>query len=415
MRVGSIVCRLFKESLVWSHAFRAATVFAAVEALMRCRRASLTAIGRMLDGHTSVKHSIKRIDRLLGNCRLHAEIGRWYKLVARKVIGGCKRPLVLVDWTKLPRSNWALSAAVACAGRAVPVYQEVHPEARLGNRDVHRKFLRALAEVLPSGCQPVIVADAGFRTPFFHACLAQGLDFVIRLRGDGTTETWELPGGGSKVRFAALHKRAGAIAQCLGMRTPYASTRSRCFRLVLGPKTKRRIKGTDTYYQRRYLEPLLLATSLENQPAADIVDVYKKRMQIEETFRDTKNARFGWALEFNGSKSPARQNVLLLLAALAFLVVFLVGLCAQDAGLARHYQANTVCHRRVLSLFALGNAFLQRPLGRLRIILRPLRAHILSLPRHFTEAHKRYRGDPPHGLYCADCGEHFAEFGWPTS
>jgi hypothetical protein len=36
------------------------------------------------------------------------------------------------------------------------------------------------------GTRPILVADAGFRTPFFFAsCADAGFDFVIRLRGDG--------------------------------------------------------------------------------------------------------------------------------------------------------------------------------------------------------------------------------------
>ena len=37
-------------------------------------------------------------------------------------------------------------------------------------------------KVLPRDCKPIIVTDAGFKTPWFRSVLAQGWDFVGRTR-----------------------------------------------------------------------------------------------------------------------------------------------------------------------------------------------------------------------------------------
>ena len=65
------------------------------------------------------------------------------------------------------------------------------------------------------------------------------------------------------------------------------------------------------------LDPWLLATSMSDGDAASVVGIYARRMQIEETFRDTKNHRFGWSLGDVRLSTPQRTAVLLTLAALA--------------------------------------------------------------------------------------------------
>ena len=57
--------------------------------------------------------------------------------------------------------------------------------------------------------------------------------------------------------------------------------------------------------------------------------------------------------------TPQRMAVLLTLAALAFLVVTLIGMAAERRGTHRAYQANTE-KRRVLSFLVLAAAILRR-------------------------------------------------------
>jgi len=107
------------------------------------------------------------------------------------------------------------------------------------------------------------------------------------------------------------------------------------------------------------LDPWLLATSLSDGDAAFIVGLYAKRMQIEETFRDAKNHRFGWSLGHVRLSTTQRMATLLVLAALAMAVVTLIGMTAERAGLHRQYQANTY-RTRVLSFFVLACAIIRR-------------------------------------------------------
>src|SRR5687768_15696489 len=106
-------------------------------------------------------------------------------------------------------------------------------------------------------------------------------------------------------------------------------------------------------------EPWLLATSLETETAKQIVAIYATRMQIEETFRDAKNPRFGWSLRHVRGYHADRLTLLLLFGALATLAVVLLGIAAAEAGWHRRYQANTE-KTRTLSFFVLGVALIQR-------------------------------------------------------
>jgi hypothetical protein len=105
-------------------------------------------------------------------------------------------------------------------------------------------------------------------------------------------------------------------------------------------------------------EPIRTKADLEN-----IVETYRCRWIIEETFRDTKSHRFGFGLRYARSRSLARIQVLLLLVALATLVLWLVGLAASAQNLARRFQANTISERAVLSIPFLGRQILLRRLA----------------------------------------------------
>lgn len=367
MRASGIVRQICRSVLVEVHAARVAVVLAAVDALVRGGRLALTALGQRLESSALVKHRVKRIDRLLGNTHMHQELPLWYAALAQRLLGQARRPVVLIDWTQTVGKFNALVAAVPFAGRAVPIYAEVHPSSDYNSRKVHKRFLERLACVLPKQAKPIIVTDAGFRTPFFRKVMDMHWDFVIRLRGRGVLR--QLGSGGGKTRIPDRRLRfdeAFAMAidrpQRLGRWCPYKTVGNPVIGelpIVIAarpePRRSRRNAGTrdDAIYQRSALEPWLLATTLDEHPRR-VVALYAMRMQIEETFRDAKSARFGWALEHAGSRQRDRQAVLLLIACLALAATLLTGAAVEAKGYARNFQANTVRSRRVQSLFHLG-------------------------------------------------------------
>src|SRR5215212_7382424 len=82
------------------HKARVAAVFAAVTALVRGGEIALSRLGRAIASRTTVKHGIKRIDRLYGNEHLLEDRHRFYRGIAHGVLRDQARPVVLVDWTE---------------------------------------------------------------------------------------------------------------------------------------------------------------------------------------------------------------------------------------------------------------------------------------------------------------------------
>ncbi len=83
-------------------------------------------------------------------------------------------------------------------------------------------------------------------------------------------------------------------------------------------------------------------------------------MQIEEAFRDLKNTNNGLGLRHCRSYQKGRLNVALLIAAMATLILWLMGLIAKNKGQQFSFQANTIKKRAVLSTFMLGWQYLKR-------------------------------------------------------
>ena len=103
-------------------------------------------------------------------------------------------------------------------------------------------------------------------------------------------------------------------------------------------------------------EPWLLATSLPaiSGLAKKAVNIYRQRMQIEEGFRDVKSHRFGLGLNYHRTHSAIRLQSLLLIANLALMVIWLLGCATMLRQKHYQFQANSVHHKRVLSVIFIG-------------------------------------------------------------
>jgi hypothetical protein len=66
--------------------------------------------------------------------------------------------------------------------------------------------------------------------------------------------------------------------------------------------------------------------------AAAVVAIYSGRMQIEQTFRDIKNPRWGLGLSDSQTRQPERLATLLLIGALACYALWLIALAVRASG-----------------------------------------------------------------------------------
>lgn len=173
MHATKIVDGMLCDCLSSLHATLAVAVKAAVYGVLRGGRLSLSQLGRSVESATGMRHRVKRIDRLLGNTSLHEARARIFRDLAEQWLTGVDQMLVVVDWSDATTDqHWhLLRASVAVEGRRVTLYEEIQPQRKCGDREVHRRFLTRLANLLPVGCLPIIMTDAGFRSTWFVSAL----------------------------------------------------------------------------------------------------------------------------------------------------------------------------------------------------------------------------------------------------
>lgn len=372
MHARAIVTRVVGPCLDSMHTKRKCALLRATTALVQGGVTSLSGIALHLSAMTRLKHRLKSVDRLLGNSALEQQRWEIYSAVAHNWLKGFAQILVVVDWSDLTRDQrWQLlRASVAVEGRSLTLYEEVHPQKHLGNPNVHRRFLRTLKAILPEGCKPIVMSDAGFHAPWFKAVAAMGWQFIGRIRGRNQvflecTEVW--------TPARELYKRAGTQTRDLGSGA-YVSSNPVEVRVVLSKQPKKNRQHLTIYgtkhrgrksakNARSAREPWLLASSpgLSHLSAQGIVALYSQRMGIEQSFRDTKSLRVGLGLEVARSRSAQRLNILLLIAHLATFVQRLIGESAKGHQLELQFMATHRVSRREISVLTLARRILDAP------------------------------------------------------
>ena len=352
MHAHSIVARVVGPCLHGLHAKRAAACQRVVVSVVLGAALSLSAIALGIRAGTRYRHRVKSVARVLGNAALHAGRAELYAALAARWLSGIQQLLLVIDWSDLtPDQRWHwLRASVAVEGRSVTLYEEVHPQRRLGNPKVHRQFLARVAELLPPGCEPIVMTDAGFHAPWFKAVAARGWAFIGRIRGREMVRR----GAGSWIRGTALYEQATEQARDLGQHA-YARTNPLEARLVLVKLPARGRHRLNIYGRRRAgrtslkcaraaRDPWLLAASprLNHLTALSIVQLYAQRRRIEQSFRDTKNLRVGQGLHTTRSRTRERLQMLLLIGHLAAFVQRLIG----EQAKAHQLQLNFLATRR---------------------------------------------------------------------
>jgi hypothetical protein len=184
MHAQKVSHKVLNNACSWMHNARRNVLQVTVLAAIDERRLSVTGLGRAIDSNAKEKNCIKRADRLIGNEHLYAQFREVYSSFSDLIIGSVKRPVILVDWSDLDakKKHFLLRASIAVDGRALTLYEEVHELATKEKPDTHRAFFSYLKKMLPTDCRPVIVTDAGFRTPWFKLVEELGWDWVGRLR-----------------------------------------------------------------------------------------------------------------------------------------------------------------------------------------------------------------------------------------
>jgi hypothetical protein len=320
---------------------------------------SVTEIGKRLTSKATVKSKIYAAQTFVNNAGLEKNIVCIYKGLAHFFWSNAKEIVVLIDWTGACSSGYhSLQASIVGHGRSIPIYHEVHPESVQENTAIHHQFLMRLKEVIPSHLSVTIVTDAGFHREWFQQVLELGWDVIGRIYSlycyqlEGET-SWRKAkdivfdgiGKASALGKVMLGKTKKAVEGYLYTYEERLSGKIR--------KKKNKYPSHDKAHSNYYKKGWVLFSSID-KPARFLVSYYKKRMQIEQNFKDIKNEQLGMGLRRNQSSGKIRINMLFFLAVLLIIIAWWFGLMIESLNKHRSYQANTVKNKRVRSFIHLA-------------------------------------------------------------
>lgn len=316
---------------------------------MKCRRVSQADIGRAMETDTVAKYNIKRVSRFITNKRVNVAKGcRGLVRIAARASGGCL--VVAVDWVDIGKYK-VLKAAVPIRGRAVPILFAAYPKWKLkkSQNQFEEAFFDLLSKLLPPRTWTVIVADRGFARAELASFLRElKMNHVIRVSSGATFRSEKFSGrlsghgvkeGGHRVlgwgRYTARH-----------------------------PVERRVI----VRWERGHEEPLVLGTDLPWN-WRKVVEVFKRRMSIEELFRDEKNIRYGWGLRQLKISRAARLERMFLVLAFAYLLLLMMGLVCRGTMSEAHWASATTKTKDQACGFTIGRHMLTRTKWRLEAVL----------------------------------------------
>ncbi len=344
----------------------------AAETLVKCARLSVVGLGRGLINKLKTKYNITRMDRLIGNEHLYREALEIQTATAGLILGSKTKPCIIVDWSSVSVGEryQLLRAATPVGGRALSLYEEVHPLKAYNNPEVHKQFLMRLSQVLPPSCCPIIVTDAGFGIPWFKQVSALGWDFIGRVinRSSYTLDGMQWNCITTLLSYKkAVIDRIGKVLLTKDHKfscylQAYKNTRKgRIRKNVYGDKASRHVSVANAKSAR---QAWVLVHSLGGgkRTSVRVVELYAMRMQIEESFRDIKNPQFGFGLRYSRSLGVKRLTNLLLIGLIGTLLAWLLGLCAKSRNLHINFQTNSIKSRNVLSVFFIGCQIVKYPI-----------------------------------------------------
>lgn len=352
------------------HATRLKALFTGVQALLNCSKLTVVGLGRGIENNCKVKHNINRMNRLVGNQKLHSDRIQLYSHLAKRILGSKIRPIIAIDWCAVTPGGHEqlIRATVSGKGRPFIIYESVYTNKTYNNPIAHEEFLENLKMVLPKKCNPIILTDAGFGVSWFKLVAKMGWDYLGRIR---SKSNFRFQNESRYRSCLGLYRKATSKPTYIG-EVLFTHQELPChFHLVRKNKIGRKIvnlwgkksKRTNSIRcERKERDPWLLVTSLPKNDcnARKAVKIYESRMQIEESFRDLKNYRNGFSLRASRSKCIKRFDILILISTIATYILWLVGLACKRKSYHYGLQTNSIKHMDVLSIFTIGMESLRR-------------------------------------------------------
>lgn len=386
--LADVFCHNFiSKSLSWMHTKTRKSITSHVRSLLGGQaHLSLSSLGRNLPSQAITKHKINMCWRFLSNKKIHNLQGTIYKNICTPVLSQLNELLIAVDWTGCcSPDNHMLRASLVHDGRSIPIYNEIHSQKDLATEETHTQFLLNLKAIVPEGKRVVIITDAGFKTPWFNMVYQLGWYFVGRVSGTinyrlDTDKKWN-----HIKKSHSLVERGETRYLGIGRLGQDSKTRVQgLFTAYWGEKKGRKnpkpkYPDVEKRYSKMYAEPWILISNLhkdsslldvehyEEAVALLMRELYSKRMQIEQNFRDDKSGRLGFGWRFSRTKDKNKMSILILIATIATLILWMIGFAAEKKKIHYLFQANTVRSHRVLSLLYLAKQLIVNGLKYLKI------------------------------------------------
>lgn len=285
------------------------------------------------------KHATKQIDRLLSNKGISVwDLSEFWVTF---VIGEKKEVVVALDWTSFFDDEQSMLSLniVTSKGLATPLlWKSVDKKQLKHNRARYEdQLLSRLKNVLPEGVKILLLADRGFADQKFFRFLDEELAFqyIIRIKSNTTIIHRDI-----KNKAANWLRPDGKILS---------------LKKALLTLTEYPIEHFVAVKDKGMKAAWFLATNAELKPR-EIITQYSKRWKIEPYFRDLKDGRFGLGLEQTHIKSCERRDRLMLILALSYLLLIILGQAGESIGFDRKLKVNTV-KTRTHSLFRQGQFY----------------------------------------------------------
>jgi hypothetical protein len=284
------------------------------------------------------KHATKQIDRLLSN----KGISVWDLSEAwvKHVIGEQKELMVALDWSAFADDEQSMLSLniIVSKGISTPLLWKSVDNKRIKyNRNRYEdQLLSRLKEILPPDVKVTLVADRGFADQKFFRFLSEELRFnyIIRIKSNTT------------------------IIYC-GEKAK-ASQRLQKGRILVLKKAEITLQAYPVEQfialQDKEMKAAWFLVTNTTLPARDVINYYSKRWRVEPYFRDLKNGRFGYGLEQTHIKDAERRDRLMLVLALVYRLIVILGQAGEELGFDKKLKVNTV-KTRTHSLFRQGQFY----------------------------------------------------------
>lgn len=202
------------------------------------------------------------------------------------------------------------------------------------NKLIKDQLLSRLKDLLPEGAQVLLLADRGFADQKFFRFLDEELKFQYIIRIKASTTIIHKDVKNKAVNWLRADGKIVSLKKALLTLNEYP------------------IEHFVAVKDKGMKAAWLLVSNTQLKPR-EMINNYSKRWKIEPYFRDLKDGRFGLGLEQTHIKSCSRRDRLMLILALSYLLLIILGQAGESIGFDRKLKVNTV-KTRTHSLFRQG-------------------------------------------------------------